>query len=416
VDLLVAVTGAGSVHDIRGRFESALSAQLASALQNGAHSDAKALAALGVVVAYPGSGAVGEVPSNVADRIEPGSEGSTVRYLQYPLPAATGVIPWLGSPSTYQVLFSIARELNARACVVLAPDLEALEVKPLISLTSPILAERCDLVMPIYAMGKYEGLLNTGVIAPLNRALYGRRVRFPLAQDFAVSARLLQEFEQPIPKTASQANALFWPSTETALRDRKICQTHIGVRHESLAEGIDLSTLLAQTIAPLFADMEANAPVWQRVRGSHLPEMVGVASSPTNDGTAADIRPMLETFNLASRNLQEVWGLVLPPVTLLEIKRLAGMSPEAFSMPDELWVRIVYDFALAYRLRSMNRSHLMGAFMPLYLGWVASHVSEVGRMHAAHEVDARAERLARTYEEGKPYLLSRWRWPDRFNP
>jgi hypothetical protein len=415
VDLLIAVAGPLSPSDFRGRLESALSAQLSSGLQNGAQSDAKALTGLGIVVAYPGSGPAGEAASKIADRLEPANEGSGVRYLQYSLPGTTGVISWLGSPSTYQALFAIARELNARACVVLAPDLEALEVKPLVSLTSPILGERCDLVMPIYAMGKYEGLLNTGVIAPLNRALYGRRVRFPLAQDFAVSAQLLAEFEQPIQKIGSQANSLFWPSTEAARGDRKICQAHIGVRHESIAEGIDLSTLLAQTIGPLFADMEVNAPVWQRIRGSQLLQIVGATPNPTNDGTPADIRPMLDTFTLASRNLQEVWGLVLPPVTLLEIKRLTRMSPETFSMPDELWVRIVYDFALAYRLRTLNRSHLMGAFTPLYLGWVASHVSEVGRMHT-HEVDARAERLARAYEEGKPYLLSRWRWPDRFNP
>ena len=28
----------------------------------------------------------------------------------------------------------------------------------------------------------------------------------------------------------------------------------------------------------------------------------------------------------------------------------------------------------------------------------------------------RLDRLARTYEVGKSYLVSRWRWPDRFNP
>jgi len=26
------------------------------------------------------------------------------------------------------------------------------------------------------------------------------------------------------------------------------------------------------------------------------------------------------------------------------------------------------------------------------------------------------ERLCTAFENGKPYLLSRWRWPDRFNP
>ena len=124
---------------------------------------------------------------------------------------------------------------------------------------------------------------------------------------------------------------------------------------------------------------------------------------------------MLETFQLGFRNLQEVWSLVLPPVTLLELKRLARVSVDRFHMPDELWVRIVYDFALAHRLRTLSRSHLLGALTPLYLGWVASYALEVGGASPA-EAEQRLEKLARAYEDGKPYLLSRWRWPDRFNP
>jgi hypothetical protein len=84
-------------------------------------------------------------------------------------------------------------------------------------------------------------------------------------------------------------------------------------------------------------------------------------------------------------------------------------------MPDELWVRIVYDFALAHRLRTMNRGHLMGALTPLYLGWVASYAQEVATL-SPFAAEQRFEQLARSYEEGKPYLVSRWRWPDRFNP
>ena len=32
------------------------------------------------------------------------------------------------------------------------------------------------------------------------------------------------------------------------------------------------------------------------------------------------------------------------------------------------------------------------------------------------ERESRTERLYRAYEANKPYLVSRWRWPDRFNP
>ena len=127
------------------------------------------------------------------------------------------------------------------------------------------------------------------------------------------------------------------------------------------------------------------------------------------------VRPLIDSFVLGSRNLQEVWGLVLPPVTLLELKKLGRCTPESFRMPDELWVRIVYDFALAYRLRTINRGHLMGALTPLYLGWVASYVQEVAA-RSPLAAEQRFEQLARAYEEGKPYLVSRWRWPDRFNP
>ncbi len=84
-------------------------------------------------------------------------------------------------------------------------------------------------------------------------------------------------------------------------------------------------------------------------------------------------------------------------------------------MPDELWVRILYDFALAHRLRSISRSHLLGALTPLYLGWVASYVQEAANL-SPFAAEQRLEQLARAYEENKPYLLRRWRWPDRFNP
>jgi hypothetical protein len=52
---------------------------------------------------------------------------------------------------------------------------------------------------------------------------------------------------------------------------------------------------------------------------------------------------------------------------------------------------------------------------PLYLGWVASHARAVADVDAV-AIEKRLDRLAVAYELGKSYLVSRWRWPDRFNP
>ena len=91
-----------------------------------------------------------------------------------------------------------------------------------------------------------------------------------------------------------------------------------------------------------------------------------------------------------------------------------GAEP-GFRLPDDLWARIVYDFALAHRLRIMNRDHLLRAMTPVYLAWVASYTLEVGTA-APTAIEYRLERLGAAFESQKPYLVSRWRWPDRFNP
>jgi glucosylglycerate synthase len=369
--------------------------------------------ALRTVVAYPG----GTEPAAKAGMdLEQTETGGALRFLPYSLPAGSpSRIPWLPAASTYQALFTMARDLGVSACAVIGVDLAALHSNFLASMMAPVLEKRCDLAMPLYALGKFDGLLNSSILAPLTRALYGRRVRFPLAPDFCLSGKMIPDLEVALQRTTDQGQSIFWPATEAAIRECGISQVYVDTRHVPSAEGIDLSTILSQTVGPLFAEMTINAPLWQRVRGSQPVETWGSAVSPPVDGAPADTTPMLETFQLGYRNLQEVWSLVLPPVTLLELKRLARPSTTSFHMPDELWVRIVYDFALAYRLRTISRTHLLGALTPLYLGWVASYALEVGNASAG-EAEQRLEKLARAYEEGKPYLLSRWRWPDRFNP
>jgi hypothetical protein len=123
---------------------------------------------------------------------------------------------------------------------------------------------------------------------------------------------------------------------------------------------------------------------------------------------------MIETFHIAQDNLEEIWSLVLPPQSRLALKKLSQLSPDAFTLQPDLWARIVYDFTLAFHLRTLNRNHLLGAMTPLYLAWVASYLRTVSDdpTRAAHAI----ELTASAFEGEKSYIVSRWRWPDRFNP
>jgi glucosylglycerate synthase len=350
----------------------------------------------------------------MSETLETLSEAGNVRLVAREVSAvASTSAPWLGQVPVYAALLEEAESLGTKVCVVLNPDFVAFTPASVDVLAQPILESGCDLTMPIYPAGRFDGLLNQAILAPLTRALYGKRVRNPLAQDFAVSGAFVPTLRQSLSTTAA-AQGLLWPATEAALRDKKVCQVYLPVHHDYAVAGIDLPALLQLTVAPLFADIERLASLWQRVRGSHPTETSG-DPSPVETGaeTSPDPRRMVEAFQLGQRNLQEVWSLVLPPVTLLELKKLSQQPLESFRMADALWARIVYDFALAYRLRSLSRNHLLGAMAPLYLGWVGSRVLE---LQTAASAIGRQEQLERVFEQNKPYLVQRWRWPDRFNP
>ena len=373
-----------------------------------------------VVLALPGEHSQDEPPVLALNGDQSASQQS-LRYVNYPLPASVpGTIPWLPNTATYREIASLATNLQARACTVLGTDTgftrDSLTPEKIALLVDPAIGGSFDLVMPLYASQAFDDLVNKSILYPLTRSLYGHRVQNPLGTEFQISSKMFPVLAANIVRDSSeQQGRLPWLATLAASKNLKICQAQLGARHPSSAEGIELSDALAQLTGPLFLDMEDNAAFWQRIRGSHEAPIFGALSTATEATDTVDVRRMAEAFQLGERNLRDFWALILPPVTLLELKKLSRLSPDEFHMPDTLWARIIYDFALAHRLRNIHRTHLFGALTPLYLGWVASYAVEINQSGIA-AAPQRVEQLARTYESEKPYLLSRWRWPDRFHP
>ena len=399
-DLVVGVAGTVARDDIRARAQQAVR-DLGSAAPP-----------LRLVFAWPDSAAQ---PAALNGSDLNGSD-SPLTLLPFSAPLATGEL-WSGVSANQRAVLSLAASLNAKACIVLGPDLAALNAHAIQLFAYAALDRQCGLIMPLYSMGKYDGLINTGILSPLSRALYGKRLRYPIAFDFAVSGNLCARMAQHQPGYHGAGDSLLWPVTTTVTQypQAAVGQVHLDARHQVAAGGLDLSAVLAQIVGSLFHEMDFYAPQWQRIRGSQGVPVWGNAPAEQPEGTLPDAQPMLDSFLLGSRNLGELWQLVLPPNTLLEVRRLTRLPVEQFQMPDELWASIVYDFALAYRLRTISRAHLLGALTPLYLGWVASWVRAVAPLTGA-AAEQRLEQMARAWEEKKPYLLSRWRWPDRFNP
>jgi len=393
VDLVVGVSGPADVDALRAK----------AASLRGVGIDGEAAPPAKIVVAYAG------VPG--AEPI-PVLEGG-IQLVAYPPPQAMGSGAfWMDVASAQRSALELAASWRARACLVVYGDLAVLDAETVRPFSEPVLKANVDLVMPVYPAGKYDGLINKSLLAPLSRALYGRRVRWPLPADFCVGANTLVKLTENGAARTQNEPQLLWPSNAVAMYGGQINQAAVKVQHASPVDGLDLTTVLTELAGSLFEEAERCAAYWQRVRGSQVATRYGDPCPPVEHAEPVDPRPMVESFVIGWQNLEEVWRLVLPPATLLELKRLARLEVEQFRMPDALWARMIYDFALAYRMRRINRTHLLGALTPLYLGWVASYTQEVSGA-TAQEAERRVDQLAKVFEEQKPYFVSRWRWPER---
>jgi glucosylglycerate synthase len=309
--------------------------------------------------------------------------------------------------------FHVAKENDARVILMLGPGADSLSPAAIRGLADSISESKSDLSVPHYSLPANAGLVNSAILYPLTRALFASRVRFPLSIDMALSLRMAERIAGVAQRLANtnQPDAIVWPVSEAMVAGLSIDEVDTGTRILPQPAEPNVNAILTLVTGSLFADIEAKAAFWQRPRRL-LPERRPFESVPAIDGSV-DIAPMVEAFRLAFTNLQEIWSLVLTPNSLLGLKRLSVVEPSAFRMPENLWARIVFDFLVAYRLRTINRGHLLGALIPLYLAWVAGHINVIG---SGADSEEHVEAVASAFESEKQYIVSRWRWPDRFNP
>ncbi|MDQ2835626.1 MAG: hypothetical protein M3Y50_18170 [Acidobacteriota bacterium] len=359
-----------------------------------------------LALAFPGENVLVATP----DATPQLSSGSPLRVLSYP-PAASSASGWVLNAADYLNTFKLAQDHHASSCILLGAEAQSLAPEAIRALAKS--AVQCDLTVANYTLGPREGLVNSAILYPVTRALFSARPRFPLAIDLGLSLRMTERLAASAQRFTStgQNDALLWPVSEAATANFNIAEVDIGTRVLPHPAAPDLNALLAQITGSFFADVDARATFWQRSR-TIQPNKIFQQAAPFAE-VPSDIAAMLEAFRLAWTNLHQIWSLVLPPNSLLGLKKLAALSPDNFRMPDALWARIVYDFILAFRLRTLNRGHLLGALTPLYLAWVASHLTLVG---SGTDPEKHIQDLAAAFETDKPYLVSRWRWPDRFNP
>lgn len=328
---------------------------------------------------------------------------------------SAGGIP--GPESALPALLRKADELGAEAVALIAGEVHDGSVDWLRLLFDPILDGSLDYVCPAYRRHKLDGLLVTGVVYPLTRALFGLRLRQPLGGEAAISLRLARRLlaDDDWEMDPGSAGADTWLTAKVLTGEHRVGQAWLGTRARRAADHDEPSHILARILGQLFREMERHAAVWQQVAGSKPVPAFGNAGLIEDEAPHVNVDGMVGAFRQGLRDLQPVWARALSPTTLLALRRASQAPAESFRLEDALWVRVVYDFAVAHVSRALERTQLLLSMTPLYLAWVASFVNEAQSLNGA-AVEERVEQLCQVFERDKPYLIGRWRWPDRFSP
>ena len=335
-------------------------------------------------------------------------------FVQHPLyPVHRIVTSYEGVPArgnAFRTILATAQRLGAHAVAIVDADTRSITPEWIESLLHPILHDDVDLVLPRYARHKYDGLLNTLLLYPLTRALYGVDVRQVTGGDIALAgSRIPDLLAQDVWETDVSRYAIdVWLVTHALADGWKPAQSFLGAKiHAPSEKATDPADLVVETVGPVFALMEELTAVWLGQRGVRTVPAYGFEYAVSVDPINVNVERIINAFRYGQNVLPPVWREILSPDTMRALGALSHLKTVTFRFPDELWVRVIAQFAAAYHRRLMSRDHLLRSLTPLYMGKVGSYLLESAEWDA-DEVEAGTHTLAEAFAAGKTGLEREW--------
>ena len=315
-----------------------------------------------------------------------------------------------GKGSAFRMIFQVVQQLQAKACVVVDSDLRSITPHWVELLGKPVLERGYDYIAPYYLRHKYDGTITNGIIYPLTRALFGKRIRQPIGGDFGFSAKLAALYlQKPVWDTdVARFGIDIWMTTTALAEGVRVGEAYLGAKlHDAKDPGADLTSMFRQVVGSIFSLMETYESTWRAIEGSEPVPRFGFRFDVGVEPIAVNVERMVNAFVQGVRDLREIYQGFLMPATLQALQAATTKAGPGFNIEDALWVHVIYEYAAAWHRRKIDRDHLMQSLVPLYLGRTASFVLEV-RESSALEVEERIEKLCLVFESEKKYLKERW--------
>jgi glucosylglycerate synthase len=318
-----------------------------------------------------------------------------------------------GKAAALRTILAAADLLQARAIVVLDPEIASATPDSVAALARPWLAGDADFLSPAYARHPLDGPLVTQVVRPLFRAAYGLPLSEPLAGEFGCSGRFASRcLEEPAWDSEDLRLAVdLWISGVAAGDGLRVAEVPLGPRRLSARARPGVAALVPQVLDALFTCLRLQEDQWAAQRGSRPVLQATAQPDAAESASPLDGAGYATLFREGMAALGEMLERALRPDTLGALRTAAaGDGPP--DIPDDLWTRVVLELAAAHRHATISRDHLVRAAVPLYLGRVASFGGEMAGLDR-RAADDRLEALCLTFERSRGELLALWTAPPR---
>jgi hypothetical protein len=202
-----------------------------------------------------------------------------------------------------------------------------------------------------------------------------------------------------------------WMTTVAIARRFNVCQTFLGSpkSHRTKDPAKHLGPMFMQVITTIFDLMIDFEYFWKDIRTSRPSSIfgfgLGVKENPppvkvNTDALHASFISGFDAFG-------DIWKKILTKPELTEIQKTKKIPKKEFYYRSDLWARILFNYAIAYRNYLVPKEQLIESMIPFYHSRILSFVNKTAPMDTK-ECEEYFESIVRVFEAEKSYLIKRW--------
>lgn len=318
-----------------------------------------------------------------------------------------------GKGNNIRNLCKKALDLDAKAVVVIDADLVSVTPVWIKNLGEPLFKD-FGYVAPLYMRHKYEDALNSMIVYPLTRSLYGRRVKQPKGGEFGFSRAMVNTFLKngAWNEEIAQYGVDIWMTTLAMNEGVPICQAFLGrpKLHRARDPIFDPGLVFRQILTTIFSLMETYHDKWYATKWSKPTAIFGFGGEEPEPPATVEVsrEKLYQRFKSGFTEHWETYRTICSTENFQKLREIASLSREHFEIPMPHWAKIMYDFALAFHKQKVGGNKACDVLMPLYIGMVLSFVNKTEGM-SMQQADEVLEDLCLHFEQTKPYLRDRWK-------